>query len=293
MSLADAFKHLAPDTPDYQASYRVIYFEPIANSGERFSIGVMAQDEQGHGHCVQTITIKQMRCMYGKQANAFNNIVMQILDSANQHLQEQQPISGWIPPFTGITISETYNTRSNAGMEGVLFQALTSYASLYRGELVDNGLNEHLDEHDIEEDDEPTIRLISQVRKILLRQNPGFSDRWGKTFYIHKAGRITIDYSGAHYNSNIANFDVKSIDLAYTIAQAKLFNLEVLRDMREKEAIENKQSYELLVACDKSNSYAMKQLNNIKAQAKSRELMVYNAYAADDMAARIIQMDAA
>lgn len=86
MSLANAFNHLAPEPPDYQARYQALYFEPIPQSGERFTIGIMAQDETGEARVIQTLADKTLRCLYGNQAEAIQNLVSLILDSARTHL---------------------------------------------------------------------------------------------------------------------------------------------------------------------------------------------------------------
>lgn len=294
MSIADAFKHQAPPVPNYAASYRAIYLEPILGSGERFSIGIIAQDESGEARVVQTLANKTMRCMYGEQYQAINNIVSITLNSAEQHLKEKQPMPDWHPPFGGITLGDIQETRSNAGMEGVLFQAITSYASLYQGDIVANGIADFTETEPERETDADTSRLITRVKNLVLDKNNNLAPCWNRSITAVNGTRINIDYMGWHYNANFANFDVKYLKTAYKFAQAKLLELELLRNKREKEAIDNHQTFELLIGVnDKMTNEAQDYYQNLEKAADEQALRVISSSSPTPLAQRILQKEAA
>lgn len=294
MSLADAFKHLAPKLPEYKASYRAIYFEPIALSGERFAIGIMAKSDTGETRLVQTLSSKVMHCMYGEDYQAINNLVSLVLKGAQSHLKSGQELSTWRPPLSGVYLGEIQTTHSNSGMEGVLFQAISNYSSLYRGEIITNGLNDYEGNEDIEIDDDLNIGLIQQVRSIIVSKRPDYANRWKKEVIVKDNTKVRIDYLGAHYNANLSNFDVIDITRAFNFAKAKLFDLEVLREKRKRETISSQQQYELLVSMPNTErTAAHERFVDIVSLADARELSVVKEPSAEKLAARILKLDAA
>lgn len=293
MTIASAFQHLAPELPDYQARYRAVYFEPIAHSGERFTVGILAQSQAGEHTVLQTLSSQAMRCMYGENHPAFANLIGLVLESAKAHLDAKLPLEEWAPPLGGIDLSDIQTTYSNAGMEGVLFQAVSNYASLYQGEIVTKGLNDLAGIEPKEESDSDT-GLIQRVKAILVNCDGRFSGRWRQEVVVKDGAKVKIDYLGAHYNANLSNFDVKQIGHAYNLAKAKLFDLEVLREKRSREALDNQQRYELLIALSETERReAHDRYREIETLADGLELRVVKKSTAEQLADRIMQQDAA
>ncbi len=294
MNIADAFLHQAPEMPDYRGKYRVIYFEPISGSGERFTIGIVAQSSQGEFRVIQTIPSKSLVCMYGKEVSVqAGNLVNLIIESAKDHLNAGLDLEDWNPPLSGIETSETYYTQSKAKLDGILFQAITSFSSLYKGKLIDNGLKEHNDElSEVDAEEMAVSRLIKQV-KILL-PNQQYTNHWNKEVIVKSNSKINIDYLGNFYNANLSNFNVKKIKLAYQLAKAKLLDLDILREKREHEAINNNQQFELLVALKNDASDQAKHLAyELEELADSIQLRVVSKPSAEQLAGRIIEKEAA
>jgi hypothetical protein len=293
--ILDAFKSLAPELPNYQARYRPIYFEPIVGSGERFTVAIMAQGQGGEKRVIQTLSPKKIQCMYGDHAAAINNLITLVVDSAHQHLEAGADLDAWRPPVSGIHLGPLQSTRSNAEMEGVLFQALTSYASLYSGDIIERGLNEINQEQPEEEDsEEQTANLIQQVKILTISRNQRFAHHWQRDVIVLDGGRITIDFLGAQYNANLSNFNVRQLGVAFRSAKAKLLDLDILRTKRQAEPVDCPQDYELLVALkNNASSDAQEMYYNLEKLAESKDLRVVSKPTPEDLAERIMKREAA
>jgi hypothetical protein len=289
----DAFKDLAPDLPTFQARYRPIYFEPMVGSGERFTVAVMAQGHGGESKVVQTVSPKKLQCMYGEHAATVINLVMLVIDSAHRHMESGADLADWQPPVTGIYPGPIQSTRSNAEMEGVLFQALTSYSSLYSGEIVDQAMSE-INNEPLDDTEEQTIRLIQAVKMLTIGKNPRFAHHWQRDFAVQDRGRITIDYLGVKYNANLSNFNVRQLGVAFRSAKAKLLDLEILRETRQSEALDCPQDYELLVALKNNAPIEAKDfVHNLEQLADSIDLRVVKNTSPEELAERIMLREAA
>ncbi|KJV08009.1 hypothetical protein [Methylocucumis oryzae] len=289
----DAITSLAPPMPDYSAKLRPVYFEPIVGSGERLTIAILAQESSGTSCVIKTLSDAKLQCMYSIHADRINNLIMTLIDDANNYLNNGHSVEQWQPPLNGVYLGDVQSTRSNAGMEGVLFQALTQFSSLYSGELVDKPLQEINGITVDEDDDKHTINLIKQIKELTIAINPKFNGRWQQQVAVNK-GIITIDYLGEKYNANLANFNVKQIKAAFKGAQAKLLELEVLKKTRESEVISSDQEFELLVALDNdTTSEAENHFNNLTEIAHTINLSVVKRPSAKELAELIIQKEAA
>lgn len=293
--ILDTFKRQAPVLPQFTASYRPIYFEPIIDSGERFAIGIMALAETGEFRVLPTLSEKTMRSMYGDKTDQIRGLVSLILESAESHLTAGFPLEQWQPPVSGAIAGMTQKTYSNNGLEGVLFQAITSYASLYKGKIVKDGLSEITDNELPEDEAERKAdSLIQQVKNILQLQVIDYQAHWKKVVPIKANSAITIDYLGVRYNANLSNFDVKDIGNALKVAKAKLFDLDVLRIKRQQETISSDQCFELLIGLrNNAPSQAEDCFVELEQLADTIELRVIKKSTPQEIAERILQQEQA
>ncbi len=292
MSIASSFAQQAPELPSYKGAYRAIYLEPIDASGERFTIGIMASAEK-ENKVIQTLSNKVLECMYGERAAQITQLVGIAINHADAYLKRGGDINDWVPPFSAISAGKIQNTRSNAKMQGILFQAITSYASLYSGDLIEEGINEFSEQ--IEEiqvlENRPKL-LITEVKQIVLSRNKLLRQNWNKRVTTSKGSDIHIDYLGAHYNANFSNAHIKSKVEAIKSAKAKLYDLEILRDNRKSEIFN--QQFELIVQLGrKPSSDEVDRFKEIEILADEQQLRVVKATSAEEIAKRILQQDAA
>jgi len=281
-----------PALPEFSARFQPIYFEPIVGSGERFTIGILAQTENGEGNVLQTISDKTMQCMYGDMALQIMGLVALVLESAKVHLQSQSMLELWQPPISGVTRGDIQNTYSNKGIDGVLFQAIAAYSSLYRGKITADALNE-FNGKDIQSDEaeQSSAHLLQTVKACI--SDPVYSKNWQREASIN-GSHVRIDYLGAKYNANLANFDVKTVKNAFNVAKVKLFDLEVLRENRQHGVFDSNQGFELLIALkDNAPPEAEDRYQMIERLADSIKLRVIKKPTPQELATRIMEQEAA
>lgn len=232
-----------PPLPAYQASYKAVYFEPMSLSGERFTVGILVQSENEY-KVIQTISAKTLKCMYGSKYQQARNLIMLVLDSAKEYLKQGKTLSDWQPIMGGFYSTETRVTRSSNGIDGILFQAITLFSSLYSGVLVDGALSDLNGDND-DAEEEAASKLITSIRSNL---GGKYQDRFHKSVDLLKGNtKITVDYLGVELNAAISNFDVKAPKTAFSAAKVKLFDLERLREQKEREKVNDSQSFEMII----------------------------------------------
>lgn len=284
--IIEELKSSMPPLPPYKGKYRVIYLEPIRHSGERLSIAIMAESDDAK-RVLPTISAKKIKCMYGSQASAIKNLINLIVDSANKHMQSDHPIEQWIPPFSGVEAGPVKSTRFQKNIDNMLYQAITSYASLYDGEIVDN-INQLLEQND-EDHDEATAQLITSVKNSL---GKAYQKHFRKKVSLLKGDKITIDYLGVKFNADIANFNVTQPGTAERNAKAKLLDIETLRDERAKEKINNNLTVGfMLFEPETPNRKTATSIRQIIHMAESRDIHVDVCDRPDQLADLIRQRD--
>ena len=269
----DALLQQAPAIPDYQAEFQAIYFEPISHSGERFAIAIAAQSQSEY-KVIHTIQPKLIKCMFGEHYESMNGFINIITNNLDLYLKSNNPLSSWIPPIQGVYKSDLISTHSAKGMDGVVFQALTTFSSLYRGNAINDIADEILERENENNAESESTRIITSVRALLVAKNEQFSKRFNQKIKTSNGGSVSIDYAGVHYNANISNFNVKSISHAEIYAKAKLHELDVLREDRARNNMNLKQEYELMVYIDESSDQAQNSFQNIEKQGDTVGLRV-------------------
>ena len=289
----NAFKDQAPKLPDYQARYRIIYFEPIVDSGERFSIGIMAQANDGESRVIQTLDNKTIRHMYGDNALQINNLIALILESAKEALESVIEIDNIFLPMGGTSLSKTQTSYSNQGMQGILFQALTSYSSLYKGEIIEAGFAlQDAAQEDIQENS--NRHLLGDVKDVLNAMHYNQKIQWQSKVNINTGSTVTIDVLAPHYNANLSNFNIKHVQTAFNNAKSKLFDLELIRNSRQNEVINNAMGYELLVSLNPhADERYSEQVDLLTDLADTLELRVISCNTPKHIAEHIILKNAA
>lgn len=275
MNIVDLLQQ-SPDLPEYQGQYQAIYFEPIRQSGERFTVAIAAQSAT-ESKVVQTIDPKIVKCMYGQLASNVQSFIGIITDSLNQHLATGGKLKDWTAPISGVYKGPLQSTYSNKGIEGIIFQGITSFGSLYNGQIVADALQELYPENDTAQVESENTRLITSVKQSLVEIDKIFSQRFNQRVKTKTGATVSIDYLGAHYNAGLSNFNVKSAKNASGAAQQKLFQLDVLRADRKAEAINDHQEFELLVSMDaNASSEHQDQLGELILSADTLGLHVVN-----------------
>ena len=265
----DQLKDSMPPLPPYEGRYRIIYLEPIQLSGERFSVAIMATSAN-EKKVIQTISHKKLKCMYGKHAPAMQNLITLIVSSASNFLEVSDDLDEWVPPFSGITAGESRKTRYHKDFNNLIYQAVTSFSSLYDGEVVET-INQ-LFEVDEDSTEKANARLITSIK----RELGGYHQKnFVKRVDLAKGTTITVDYLGLNFNADISNFALRQLASAETNAKAKLMDMVTLRDEREREKInDNLLVGFLLMAPEGGNDKRQSAIRSIINMANAKNIQV-------------------
>lgn len=111
-------------------SYAPLFFEPIAGSGERLTIAIIAFSDENEGVCiVKTINDKKINCILGDGGvMVFNNL----FDFATIGLKEivnSETLMKWSPALSGFTLGNLSRT-SAIDMVGIVNQGIMRYSAL-------------------------------------------------------------------------------------------------------------------------------------------------------------------
>lgn len=280
----------APSLPPLQAQFQAIQLETIAGSNERFTVLVVAKTNTEY-RIIQTISAEILNCMFKENGDNMQGFIEITQDSLELHLANNQPLEAWQPPISGVFKSDICNTRSH-DINGVLFQAITSSASLYQGDLIQKPIDEILGVEQISND---TInqRLKTNVRQLILKSKPEFKDRFDKKITLIKGSFVNIDYAGIKFNASISDFNVNHKKTAIDRAKSKLFDLDVLRSNQANSTTPEQQQFELLVGFDKEDNQQSDLLNQLTEQADMLDLMVRGLKDSQQIATHIIKLESA
>jgi len=288
MKIESLLKH-APDLPEYQADFMAIQFEPIELSGERITIAVAAQSKSEF-KVIQSLSPELLKCMYGKKAVNIQGFITLAVESLSEHLTAGHTLSQWQSPLGGVASTQIISSRSAKGMEGILFQAFTSFASLYQGNLVTNPIKEMLNTEDESNFENQSQRLITQVKECMPKP---FKDRFNKKIVVHNGSEVAIDYLGINLNACMTSLDVRQPASAVQRTKAKLLDLEVLKEFRAKEGLNDNQKFELLINLNQTEAQQKDIVGNLINLADTLEIMVRGYGNVTDIAEYIVQAEKA
>ena len=230
-----------PAIPQYAATWRPIYYEPIVSSGERITIAVGLLGADGVTKVVPVLREGILDCLYGDKAPNVQSFIDWAVDSLNEHLEKQRTFEGWRPPFEGI-IPGILREAIGDDIENIVRQGIMTCASL--SELpVENGL----EEIDIEES--PQSRSWSLgIRNLVAASNASLVEFFDvKTQLTTSKRKTQFNFLHKKYTSNftVINAAVSSNDVDK--AKAKLFDLENHKKGNQHNPIELSDNYELII----------------------------------------------
>ena len=281
----------APSLPSYQGHYQAIQLEPITQSNERISVLILATSKTDF-KIINTLTPEIITCMFGDSAGQISNIINLTQESISEHLANNGKFDDWQPPFSGIYKSKSHQTLST-DIEGILFQGLTSYSSLYQGNIVTDRIDKFLNITKEENSDKINQRLITSVKQEILKTNPLFKNRFDNKIKLTKGSAVNIDYAGEKYNAALSDFTIKHKKNASDKAKAKLFELDVLRQDRQNSTVQTPQQFELLIHTSHNNNQEADLLQSITEQADTLELIVRGLKDSKEIASHILKSEAA
>ncbi|WP_392565832.1 hypothetical protein RHO15_09730 [Utexia brackfieldae] len=171
---------LIPTPPTYKAVWAPIYFEPIAGSGEKFTIAVAAIAESGEYKVKQSIRQHVVKAMYGNKSDQFTSLIDLIISSLSAHLDKTKQFNNWIAPIQGVSLGNIKNTAST-DMLGVLRQAVMLTASL-------SSLDFYSNDDEIEQYSSDNT-WSKQVKDLVVNNHPSLDIYFNKSFKVVSEAR--------------------------------------------------------------------------------------------------------
>ncbi|WP_028627688.1 hypothetical protein [Metapseudomonas resinovorans] len=209
-----------PPLPTYEAEWAAVYMEPIVQSGERLTIGVVASDgEYASGQL--SISRKALECLYGESADGMLRMMELALQRALRHAKQRFD-GQFRPGMHGVTLGKK---RKGIGedLEDIIEQGISLTSSL-------SGI--HM------EDDEKTGRDRSmywlRFKRAMQKVNPNLVPYFGRSVDVQVRGS-TISLACDYFSSRLA-VNICALSPGYRmsglfdVASSRIFRLEQLKD---------------------------------------------------------------
>lgn len=218
-----------PRLSTHKGRWAPIYLEPVVGSGEQLCIGVVASDEKGS--VVESVPgLERLSCIYGKSSEA-------LCWSAKLAIAEVQSAvaSGGLGQLGGLSHR----------IDGLRFGEIRVGAAQGLSELARNALRQVSSlaaaDWSMEEPSVPVeqmapgnIRLVSQVRLVVLRERPEWRDRFGTVFQRGQPSRpVRFGFVGRRFVANFASLTAEhlgSLTNQVDKAKARLWDLHQLQE---------------------------------------------------------------
>lgn len=208
-----------PELPTYEAEWAAVYMEPIVQSGERLTIGVVAFDGSiAAGRLA--ISDKALNCLYGSSATGMQQMMAMALQRAQAYAGK-----GFSGQFRagmhGVSIGPKRLGIGN-DLEDILQQATSLTSSLSALHQDDEAADAH---------DRSTYWRRLQVE--MKRINPNLTSHFGKPVPVTIRGseiNLACDYYSSRLAVNIAAIQPGNrLSLLFDSASSRISRLEQLK----------------------------------------------------------------
>ena len=113
-----------PSLPSYSLTWRGLYIEPIPDSGEKITIGVIAKGADGAFNAIPAASRSKLNVAFGKQISSQIIGTLDLCLSSAKRFYATRPLSSpWKPPLSGISVSSERELRADNIDDGVLMAA--------------------------------------------------------------------------------------------------------------------------------------------------------------------------
>lgn len=210
-----ALGNLIKNSPTYTGVWRPVFIEPIPLSGERITICIVAQGDDNQHKIIQTISHKQLNCLYGKKSPQIQGIIDWTVESIKHHINQDQNISEWQPAIDGIITGETRKARS-INLEGIINQGIRTVASF--APTLD------VDEDQIEEVAQE--KFYTEVQKILLDINSNYKSCLNQKITLTNSFPREYGFVTPRYIASFAA--IANSTISFNTARIRIMDLEDL-----------------------------------------------------------------
>lgn len=210
-----ALGSLIKKSPTYTGIWRPVFFEPILLSGERITICIVAQGDDGQHKIVQTISKQQLNCLYGKNSQHIQGMINWTIDSITNHMTHGRTLSDWQPAMDGVIPGKTKKARS-INLQGIINQGIRTVASFAPTRDVNEEQNEEVAQE----------KFYTEVKNILLDINSEYKECLNKKILLNDHIERSYGFATKNYIANFAAIANSRVSL--NTAFVKIMHLEDL-----------------------------------------------------------------
>lgn len=280
-----------PPLPAYLGHVAPVYFEPLAGSGERFCITVLAVGEDGKATAVSAIN-GRLPCL-GEVGASIAGFGGRVAAHFIRHVAEGNDPGEWHPPYRQMQIGAWLRTRG----KDVVSMATANIATLatlgYGGE-------------DDEPPDEPLVRPVSKelsnfiraLRETVGKQRADLVELFGQHYSLTrtKQAQTSVDYISQNYAACYAVLNPKARNVRL-YANDSLWRLARLRDAslfkpRAMEAVVWVPDPTLPLFSTEEHELAREHVVELKAEAKREDIDVVTVTTPSQGAQRLLNAEA-
>jgi hypothetical protein len=209
-----------PPLPSYEAQWAAVYMEPIVQSGERLTIGVVAFD--GHDAAGQlAISRKALDCLYGDTASGLEKMMTLALERALRFAK-----GGFRGEFSsgmhGVTLGKK-RVAIGDDLQDVIEQGISLTSSLSSVHAEEDGRADH-----------DRSMYWMRFKKAMERVNPELVPHFGRSVDVRVRGAV-ISLPCDYFSSRVAA-NICSVSAGYRqshlfdVASSRILRLEQLRE---------------------------------------------------------------
>lgn len=276
-----------PPLPAYTGQVAPVYYEPIAGSGERYCIAVLAVGDDGRAAAVNSVH-GRLPCL-GEVGASIAGFGGRIAAHFNQFVADGTSPGEWRPPFQQMMIGEWRRSRGS----DVFAMAAANIATL--ATLGHGGEDETLP-------DEPLVRPVSKeltnfIRSLkdrVARKRSDLAELFGQHYSLTRTrhAQTTVDYLSQKYAACYAVLNPKARNIRL-YANDSLWRLAGLRDAslfrpRTIEAVVWVPDENLPLFSPEEHEIAREHAAELKAEAKREEIDVATVTTPEEAAGRLL-----
>lgn len=209
-----------PALPTYEAQWAAVYMEPIVQSGERLTIGVVAFDGKDAGGQL-AISRKALECLYGESADGLEQMMNMALERALGFAR-----AGFRGEFAsgmhGVTLGRK-RVAIGDGLQDVIDQGISLTSSLSTIHVTDDARGDH-----------DRSMYWMRFKKAMEEVNPALVGHFGRSVDVQVRGAIIslpCDYFSSRIAANICSVSAgyRQSNL-FDVASARILRLEQLKE---------------------------------------------------------------
>jgi hypothetical protein len=288
-----------PATPAVSAKWWPVQIEPIIGSGELITIGIAAISDDGNNLVSSILSETALICAFGENGKSFFNLAELCIASLNKFISENNVIENWNPPITGVIVGKQRDALGD-DLESIVNIATQMTASF--GRLAEKR-EEVLVADSIEEKTVIKDKFIKKVKQYVIKNRPEYSRNFGVKRKLIQGGMdICFDYFSNYYVANlseITKFNSRSLNTMLGSTRQRLWVLEVLRETwtniipneRIELILKKPNINEIKNIMDSNPALFQEIVYELKEEAKSRQLNIYEVQSVSEASERIISME--